>query len=146
MMFRIVTIAAVILGSALAETVVPKGATEVEPGVHRHTESSGKTYIYRKTPFGVVKSLEAPVPPAGEKEEAAKTSSAAPTPTPFGPVKTAADTKNQLKVADRGDTLEFERPSPFGSYKWKKKKNDLTAVEQDAWNQSRQGSTTGSKE
>ena len=40
-----------------AETTVPKDATEIEPGVYRHTDSAGKTYIFRKTPFGIVKSL-----------------------------------------------------------------------------------------
>jgi hypothetical protein len=145
-MFRLIAIAVVVFGSAMAETVVPKGATEVEPGVHRHTDTSGKTYIYRKTPFGIVKSLEPASTPESSKTEASKTSSAPATPTPFGPVKTDTAAKNQVKVVDRGDTLEFERPSPFGSYKWKKKKNDLTATEQEAWSQTRQESTTGTKE
>ena len=33
----------------------------------------------------------------------------------------------EVKVVDRGEMLEFERPSPFGSYKWKAKKSELTA-------------------
>jgi hypothetical protein len=139
-MLRIIVIAAVAIGSAVAETTVPKGAAEIEPGVHRHTDSTGQTYIYRKTPFGIVKSLE--TPKSSEKAESAKGTH---TPTPFGPVKNPPPT-DYLKATERGDVIEFERSSPFGSYKWKKNKNDLTAVEREAWDRASQISATGPKE
>ena len=140
-MLKIIVIAAVAIVSAVAETTVPKGATQIEPGVHRHTDSAGKTHIYRKTPFGIVKSLEAPP----KETEKAETSKATQTPTPFGPVKVTPRT-DYLKVKESGDTVEFERASPFGSYKWKKNKNDLTPAEQEAWDRERQTSATGPKE
>lgn len=143
-MLRIIILVALVVGSAIAETKVPKGATEIEPGVHRYTEPSGKTYIYRKTPFGIVKSLEAPTVSNDEKKDVPKaTPTQNPTATPFGSVKPPAK-KTEVKVTEQGDTLEFERPSPFGSYKWKKNKNDLTPEEREAW--SRQSSTAGSNE
>jgi hypothetical protein len=30
------------------------------------------------------------------------------------------------KAIDKGDTVRFERPSPFGMVNWEKKKSDLT--------------------
>jgi len=138
-MLKIIVIAAIAIGSVIAETTVPKGATEIEPGVHRHTDASGKTYIYRKTPFGVVKSLETAKEADGDKTEKAKASE---TPTPFGPVKATAP-GDYLKATERGDVIEFERASPFGPYKWKKSKNDLTPTERAAWDRARQRSSTG---
>ena len=49
-----------------------------------------------------------------------------------------------IKVVDSGDSLEFERPSPFGSYKWKSKKDSLTPSEREAWDRSRQPTTAAS--
>ena len=57
-MLRTIVIAALAVGCATAETAIPKTAVEVEPGVYKQTEASGKTYTFRKTPFGVVKSLD----------------------------------------------------------------------------------------
>ena len=135
-MLKIILIAAFAIGSAIGETTVPKGATEIEPGVHRHTDASGKTYIYRKTPFGIVKSLEPAKEADGDKTGNAKPSE---TPTPFGPVKATAQV-DLLKAVERGDVIEFERASPFGPYKWKKNKNDLTPTERAAWDRARQSS------
>ncbi len=141
-MLKIILIAAIAIGSAIAETTVPKGATEIEPGVHRHTDASGKTYIYRKTPFGIVKSLE-PAKEANGEDKAEKVKPSE-TQTPFGPVKTTPQV-DLLKATERGDVIEFERASPFGPYKWKKNKNDLTPTERAAWDRARQSSSTGPK-
>jgi hypothetical protein len=72
---------------------------------------------------------------------------AATTPTPFGDVKASAQTETTVKVTEHGDTLEFERPSPFGSYKWKAKKSELKASEREAWERSKkQSADPGPKE
>ena len=34
------------------------------------------------------------------------------------------------KVFDEGDTVRFERPSPFGTSVWRKKKTELDAADQ----------------
>jgi hypothetical protein len=38
-----------------------------------------------------------------------------------------------VKVTEDGDSVKFERPGPFGIYKWEKKKTDLDAGEKAAW-------------
>ena len=140
-MLRWIAVTTLAMGFALAEASVPKGATEIEPGVYKHTDAAGKTFIFRKTPFGIVKSAEQPV--ASDKSSAqpetprheAKSATDT-TATPFGGVN--KPTKSQeVKVVDRGEMLEFERPSPFGSYKWKAKKSELTAEEREAWAKAR---------
>jgi hypothetical protein len=131
------------MGFALAEVSIPKGATEIEPGVYKHTDAAGKTFIFRKTPFGVVKSPEqgatqdkAPAPQPSTKSGT--------TASPFGDVNNKPSGSQDVKVVERGDVLEFERPSPFGSYKWKAKKAELTADERDAWTRARERQTSKS--
>jgi hypothetical protein len=151
-MFRLIAVTTFVMSLALAQASVPKGATEVEPGVWKHTDTAGKTFVYRKTPFGVVKSD--PSKDAAQQAKQADSpkqqapAAASTTASPFGKVKAGSDQK--IKVVERGDSLEFERPSPFGSYKWKAKKSELTAEEQEAWSktQAQQVSTkaTGPKE
>jgi hypothetical protein len=38
-----------------------------------------------------------------------------------------------VKITESGDSLKFERPGPFGMYKWETKKTDLDAGEKAAW-------------
>lgn len=40
---------------------VPQGAAEIEPNLWRHVDSSGKAWLLKKTPFGIMRSEE----PAG---------------------------------------------------------------------------------
>jgi hypothetical protein len=145
-MLRILIIFALAIGTAAAEAAIPKGATEVEPGVFKHKDASGKAFIYRKTPFGVIKSVEgaaAEKAPEAPPTAAAKTATATdPQETPFGDLK--KQTHAQIKVVEKGDTLEFERTSPFGGIRWTNKKDQLTAEERQAWERSRSGATTGS--
>ena len=143
-MLRIIVTAALVVGCAAAETTIPKTAVEVEPGVYKQTEDSGKTYIFRKTPFGVVKSLEKAKTSKPADDPAPATKPAA-TATPFGDVKAPSKTE-QIKVTERGDVLEFERASPFGSYKWKAKKSELKDSEREAWERSKSQSASGPKE
>src|SRR5215471_3083772 len=43
---------------------IPKEAVETEPGTFRYTDSEGKKWIYRKTPFGVARMEDSPAPAA----------------------------------------------------------------------------------
>jgi hypothetical protein len=44
-----------------------------------------------------------------------------------------------VKVTEEGDSLRFERPSPFGVRKWTRKKTELTEMEKAAWELAKTG-------
>jgi hypothetical protein len=44
-----------------------------------------------------------------------------------------------FKVTEEGDSLRFERPSPFGVRKWTRKQTDLTEMEKAAWELAKAG-------
>lgn len=138
---------------------VPKGAKETAPGVYRHVDPDGKAWIYRKTPFGVSKRAaeETETAPAAGSRSGEATHR-----TPFGETRSksryedviehTATTRQseagrnpvQTKVTEDGETLHFERPSPFGAYKWSRKKDDLTADEKRLWESQRTSSAGAS--
>lgn len=97
--------------SAPAPLSIPAGAVETEPGTFRFTDSDGKVWLYRKTPFGVARFEDngtrpaAPAPAVEQKEE-------------------------KVRAVVKGDMVHFERPGPFGIYKWDSKKSELTEQEQ----------------
>lgn len=94
---------------------IPDDAVEIAPQVYRYTDSKGKKWIYRRTPFGISKledrSAEMPAPSE--------------TPAP------ATSTENRIKVRaiDKGDTVRFEQQTPMGVRVWEKKKDELTVAE-----------------
>lgn len=88
---------------------VPAGAVEYEPYHYRFTDKSGKKWIYNKTPFGVVRHPDVP------------------------DVASASDQSSDVKASDAGDSVRFERSSPFGPVKWERKKSELTDSEKIAW-------------
>src|SRR5262245_49164907 len=90
---------------------IPAGAVEREPGRFYYTDAAGKKWIYSKTPFGVARAEDKPVDPDAPK---------------------AIDPMDNVKVTEDGDTVKFERPGPFGVYKWQKKKADLDEKEKIA--------------
>jgi hypothetical protein len=90
---------------------IPAGAIETAPATYSYTDTKGKKWIYRKTPFGVARLEDNPA-------------AAQAAPAPQAPVKVTAE--------DRGDTVHFERPGPFGMYKWDRKKSELSPDEK-AW-------------
>jgi hypothetical protein len=92
---------------------IPKGAVEYEPGSFRFTDAQGKKWIFRKTPFGVARMEDRPA-------------AAAPDP--------SADL---TKATEVGDSIRFERPGPFGTYRWERKKSELTETEKAAWERQR---------
>jgi len=92
--------------AAPVEVTVPPDATPVGPYAWRHTDKDGKTWIYRKTPFGLSKVEEQPM------------TSAVPMPPP-----------PKVKVVDNGDSYRFEKPTPMGPRVWERKKTELTEEE-----------------
>lgn len=94
-------------------TAIPASAVQFEPGSYHYTDAKGKKWILRPTPFGIAK-LEDTDSAASKK----------------GPEDHSLD---NAKVTEDGDSVKFERPGPFGVYKWEKKKTDLDAGEKAAW-------------
>jgi hypothetical protein len=88
---------------------VPAAAVRVDATTWRYTDPKGKAWIYRRTPFGMMKI---------EENQATPTKSA---PRPI------------TKVVEDGDQLHFERVTPFGMQRWTRKKSDLTAEERQIW-------------
>jgi hypothetical protein len=97
-------------------TQIPRDAKEIEPYTYRHTDAQGKTWIYRKTPFGVVRFPEQPADQAKPIEEAPES----------------------MTAVEEGDSLRFERVTPFGKVRWTRKKSELTEMERKAWERQRQ--------
>jgi hypothetical protein len=104
-------------------TEIPASAVQIEPGAYRYTDAKGKKWILFQTPFGIAKK-EDDGEPLRKKQQDVKT-------------------MQGVKIAEDGDSLKFEREGPFGTYKWSKKKSDLTDAEKAAWELQK---TPGAKE
>ncbi|MBK5291977.1 MAG: hypothetical protein JJE04_09910 [Acidobacteriia bacterium] len=100
--------AAAAKSQAPKSTTIPAGAVEVEPGIFQHTDGKGKVWLYRRTPFGIAKY---------EPESAVET----------------APSGEGLLASAEGDSVRFERKTPFGVTRWTKKKSELNAEESAAW-------------
>jgi hypothetical protein len=108
-----------------AEPAIPRDAVEIGPDAYRYTDKDGKTWIYRRTPFGV------------SKQEQKAEAKPEPPPAPTVPV----------TVSVEGDQVRFERKSPFGKQVWTKKRSELTE-EEAAWlaaKEKNEGSATRTK-
>jgi hypothetical protein len=82
---------------------IPKDAVPNPDGkTYSYTDKEGKKWTYAKTPFGVMKFA------AKDK-----------------PGDAPADLSS-TRAIDKGDTVRFERPSPFGKVIWEKNKSELT--------------------
>jgi hypothetical protein len=80
---------------------IPRDAIPDPDGRHYNwTDKEGKKWIYSKTPFGIVRA----------------------------PAKSSPG-ESATKAIDKGDTVRFERPTPFGPVTWEKKKTELTVDE-----------------
>ena len=105
-------------------TEIPAGAVQYEPGSYHYTDAKGKKWILRPTPFGISKTEDAGVPAAKKSED---------------------HSLDNAKVTEDGDSVKFERPGPFGVYKWEKKKADLDAGEKAAWEREKAKTSTNDK-
>lgn len=90
---------------------IPAGAVQSEDGAWHYTDDKGKKWVYRKTPFGIARAEDKPVQ---SPEEAMKRF-------------------ENVKATEDGDSIRFERPGPFGTYKWQRKKTELNEMERAVW-------------
>ena len=96
---------------------IPKDAVQVDANTYNYTDPAGKKWIYRKTPFGVSRVEDAGI----SAQEAAKIHN-----------ETAREIESTKAVED-GDSIRFERASPFGVTRWQRKKTDLNDTERAVW-------------
>ena len=95
---------------------VPAGAKEIRPYTYRYTDAAGKSWIYRKTPFGVARYDDQP--------EVAGT---------------AVSTRSyaNVKATDAGESVRFENATPWGVSRWARKKTELNEMERAVWERDR---------
>ena len=93
---------------------IPANAVKAADGSYHYTDPKGKKWIYYKTVFGVSRTEDKP---AAEMPK-------------------VDDTVN-ITAREDGDTIHFERPTPFGAHKWERKKSDLDATEKAVWERER---------
>jgi len=101
---------------------IPASAKQVEPHLYRFTDSNGKTWNYRQTPFGISKWEETSAP--------APQASGQPAPQPASQATQVHS--DPVVVTDLGDSYRFEKKTPFGQSTWVHKKTELTD-EEKAW-------------
>ena len=98
-------------------TKPPATATRVDARTYRDTDAQGRTWIWRQTPFGWSR--------VDEKVDATGSRAAQPA--------APESAKPEIRASEDGEILRFEKPGPFGMYKWQRKKGEkLTADEQAA--------------
>lgn len=102
-------------------TTLPAGAKQSEPGVYRYTDRDGKTWVYRKSPFGYWKDDDAKA------------------------IDKSGDVSDITAVED-GDNVRFERPGPFGKYRWVRKKSEMNDAERKAWESRSKASKSAGQE
>jgi hypothetical protein len=96
---------------------LPKEAVAISPGTYTYTDAQGKKWIFRQTPFGLAKFEDKDRPATDQESEQKRI--------------------EQTRAFDDGDSVRFERPGPFGVYRWKQKKTELNDVEKAAWERTR---------
>jgi hypothetical protein len=88
--------------------VIPSDAVLNPNGTYSYKDKAGKNWIYSKTPFGISRIEDMGGAPSGF----------------------VTTPKEQLiKTTDAGDTVKFERQTPFGVTKWEKKKSEMNDEE-----------------
>jgi hypothetical protein len=98
---------AVLLGvCAIAEDKIPAGAKEAQQQNDSYIDAQGTKWTVRHTPFGVLKLKDSDLAPAVAPTQA-----------------------NPVTVTDLGDSIRFERNSPFGHNVWTTKKSELNEAE-----------------
>src|SRR5215472_1736629 len=92
---------------------IPAGAVETAPYTYAYTDPQGRKWIYHKTPFGVSR-VEDRAVATTDKQKADQDK---------------ARLIEMTRAADDGDSVRFERPTPFGPMKWSRKKTELNEIE-----------------
>jgi hypothetical protein len=98
---------------------IPTGAVQAEDGWWRHTDDAGRKWLYRKTPFGVVRRED-----DGKSSTAATAASGS-----TAPAAAAGRGAVTVKATEAGDVVHFEKPGPFGVYRWDRRKSELSPDE-----------------
>ena len=111
--------------AAPVKVTIPADAVLGDDGVYHYTDPQGKKWIYAKTPFGISHAEDTGDRAAG---------------------KSAASRAAGIQATEDGDTVRFERPGPFGVYKWEKKKSELDEVEKAALENSQANNKTVAKQ
>jgi hypothetical protein len=108
--------------------VIPASATRLDENTYTHTDAQGKTWVYRKTPFGIQKtertteSTPYALPDVARDRQspfAAEGSQGAAT----------AQTEDVVTATEAGDSVTFRKKTPFGNNSWTKKKAELSDEE-----------------
>lgn len=92
-----------------AAVSIPAGAEQVEEGLWRARDSQGKSWLYKKTPFGIVRLPDEkpqPAPPAG-------------------------NSSCRVVKVESGEAV-FERDTPFGRRTWTRRLEQLDSEESHA--------------
>lgn len=92
-----------------AAVSVPAGAEKIEEGLWRSRDAQGRTWLYRKTPFGIVRLPE-------DKPQQAP----------------AAEASSCRVVKVQSGEAVFERDTPFGRRTWTRRLEELGAEERQA--------------
>jgi len=103
---------------APAVSQIPKDAVETSPGFYKWTDAKGKVWILRRTPFGLTRK---PYVAEIEKHDVAAEATTA---------------------KAQGDSIRFERVSPFGKRVWVRKKSELTESERAIWTAQQQSAAS----
>ena len=96
---------------------IPPDAVQIDPNTYRYTDPAGKKWTYNRTPFGISKIEDKAV----SAEDAKKAQ------------EDMAHLIESTKAVEDGDSIQFERPSPFGTTHWKKSKAELNELERAVW-------------
>ncbi len=126
---------------------LPEGAKKIDAYSHSFTDKDGKSWIYRQTPFGLVRyqdesklgaaaAADKKAPPASTSSAPARSTAGASSASAVSPA-AAASPPPGLRAFDEGDSVRFEKDGPFGKYTWVRKKDELTAQEKSAWEAAR---------
>jgi hypothetical protein len=94
-------------------TAIPADAESIDVNTYRWTDGKGKKWILIQTPFGISKHADTGEPMRDKHAE--------------------FDDMADVRVVEDGDSLKFERSTPFGPQRWTKKKTNLTDAEKAAW-------------
>ncbi len=85
---------------------IPAAAVEIGPNLYRYTDTSGKAWLYSRTPFGLSRHEDKLAP------------------------QTMISSAPAVAVADLGESVSFQVQTPFGVSRWVTRKADLTDGEQ----------------
>jgi hypothetical protein len=104
--------------------VIPASATRVDENTYTHIDAQGKTWVYRKTPFGIQKTERTTESTPYGLPDATRDRQS-----PFSAEgsqrTTVQQTEEQVTATEAGDSVTFQKKTPFGNNIWTKKRAEL---------------------